>query len=540
MNLKTEAASESELVFALRDRLLADTGRPVELKETHISWVLLTEGLAYKLKKPVKFPFVNFSTLALRKHFCEEELRLNSRLAPFLYLSVVPVCGTPQAPHIGSGGQDDDEPIDYAVCMRRFPAGALLSERLAAAVPLAPDIDRFAHRLACFHGEAQRASAATAFGLPPQVVRPVLGVLQQLQPACRTGRLDALREWVDRQVPALQAAWLVRRRTGAVRACHGDLHLDNVARIGDEVIAFDCVEFDPALQWIDVMSDVAFLMMDLKAHGRADLAFRFLDGYLQCSGDYGGVRVLLFYEVYRALVRALATHLRARAGVADASTPPDYVACAERLVRHRRGACLLITHGFSGSGKSTVAGQLLEAAGAIRLRSDVERKRWFGLGPLQRSAATSLDIYTPGATRRTFDRLRDCAQEALQAGYPVIVDAAFLCRAERRAFRGLADELGVPFSILHCRSSEATLRRRVAARCEGGNDASEADLAVLERQLQSHEPLDASERAVTLELGTDDPVNHEALLARWLEPSSRRRQSAAPLRDVDAGAWPSS
>jgi predicted kinase len=264
------------------------------------------------------------------------------------------------------------------------------------------------------------------------------------------------------------------------------------------------------------MSDVAFLIMDLKARGRDDLAFRFLDKYLQLGGDYGGVRVLRFYEVYRALVRALVAHLRSRAGVADAPTSPDYLACAERLTPGDRGARLLITYGLSGSGKSTVAGQLLEAAGAIRVRSDVERKRLFGLGALQRSAATCVDIYTQEATRRTFDRLRDCAHEALRAGYPVIVDAAFLRRVERRAFRGLASELGVPFSILHCRASEAALRRRVAARGEGGDDASEADLAVLERQLQSGEPLDESERAAVLEVMTDEPVDAEALAGRWL------------------------
>jgi aminoglycoside phosphotransferase family enzyme/predicted kinase len=513
MNVKI-AASPTGLVFALRERLHADTGRPVELKETHISWVLLTDGLAYKLKKPVKLPFVDFSTPALRKHFCEEELRLNSRLAPFLYLGVVPVCGTPDAPRIG--GQKHDAPIDYAVCMRRFPQGALLSEQLAAAAPLEPALDRFADRLALFHGEAPRASGGTPFGLPQQVVQPALDVLQQLRPACSAERLDVLRRWIDRQVPALNAAWLARRRAGAIRACHGDLHLDNVARIGADVVAFDCIEFDPSLQWIDVMSDVAFLIMDLKARGRDDLAFRFLDKYLQLGGDYGGVRVLRFYEVYRALVRALVAHLRSRAGVADAPTSPDYLACAERLTAGDRGARLLITYGLSGSGKSTVAGQLLEAAGAIRVRSDVERKRLFGLGALQRSAATCVDIYTQEATRRTFDRLRDCAHEALRAGYPVIVDAAFLRRVERRAFRGLASELGVPFSILHCRASEAALRRRVAARGEGGDDASEADLAVLERQLQSGEPLDESERAAVLEVMTDEPVDAEALAGRWL------------------------
>jgi predicted kinase len=306
-----------------------------------------------------------------------------------------------------------------------------------------------------------------------------------------------------------------------VRECHGDLHLANAVLIGDEVTAFDCIEFDPALRWIDVMSDVAFLTMDLRAHGRNDLAFRFLDTYLQRSGDYPGVRVLRFYEVYRALVRGLVGRVRSRS--ADAASLPagrDYLACAQRLVQTAGGSArLLITHGLSGSGKSTVARQLLALAGAIRLRSDVERKRLFGLAALQRSAEQSVDIYTPDASRLTFDRLKECARTALQAGYPVIIDAAFLRRAERRAFQALAAELRVPFAILDCRASEAQLRQRVTARSVVGDDASEANVNVLERQLASHEPLDGDERAVALEVVTDEPVDVAALCARWLSQS---------------------
>jgi len=317
---------------------------------------------------------------------------------------------------------------------------------------------------------------------------------------------------------AHRPAALARQRSGAVRECHGDLHLANVVLIDGRLTAFDCIEFDPALRWIDVMSDVAFLAMDLKAHGRADLAFRFLDAYLQHSGDYAGVQLLRFYEVYRALVRALVCRLRAQAG-AGVPPPgePDYLACAGELARSAQGAArLMITHGLSGSGKSTMAAALLGAAGAIRIRSDVERKRLFGLGAQQRSAERRAEIYTQDATRRTFARLAECARTALQAGWPVIVDAAFLRRDERLAFRALAAELRVPFSILHCRAAEAQLRRRVAARDAEGSDASEATLAVLERQLATHEPLGQDERALALEVATDEPVDIASLCARWL------------------------
>jgi hypothetical protein len=179
-------------------------------------------------------------------------------------------------------------------------------------------------------------------------------------------------------------------------------------------------------------------------------------------------------------------------------------------------ARLMITHGLSGSGKSTLAGQLLERAGAIRLRSDVERKRLFGLTALQRSADQDLDVYTPEATRRTFERLASCARDSLRAGYPVIVDAAFLRRSERQAFRALAAGLHVPFTILDCRADETLLRQRVAARASAGADASEADLSVLERQLQWHEPLDVDEKARAIEVATDDAVDIASVCDRWL------------------------
>lgn len=514
----SRATVDPTWVHALRDRLQTDTGQPVVLVETHITWVLLAGHLAYKLKKPVRLPFVDFSTLALRKYFCEEEVRLNRRLAPALYVGVVPVCGTPLMPRIGSTGEAC-RPVDYAVCMRRFASGALLSERLAeGGGGLLPEqLDGLAQRLADFHRDAPVAPSVSPADAGEQVLAPVLKVLQQLSADGETPQLAALRAWVDAQAPALRMAWRARRTSGAVRECHGDLHLANAVLIGGQAMAFDCLEFDPALRWIDVMSDVAFLTMDLAAHGRSDLAFRFLDAYLQRAGDYDGVQVLRFYEVYRAMVRGLVSRVRAiSAGATAEVVGPDYVAYAQRLVQAAGGkARLLITHGLSGSGKSTVAGQLLEVAGAIRVRSDVERKRLHGLGALQQSAGLALDIYTPEATRRTFQRLKECARTALQAGFPVIVDAAFLRRNEREGFKALADGLGVPFAILSCQATESQLRQRITDRSIKRNDASEANIAVLERQLASHEPLDGDERASTLEIRTDGFVDAAALCVRW-------------------------
>lgn len=508
------APADPTLALALRRHLQAETGQSVTLVETHISWVLLTGSMAYKLKKPVHLSFVDFSTLAARRYFCEEELRLNRALAPDLYLDVLPVCGTQEAPRIGGEG----EAIDYVVCMCRFPDGMLLGELLASGRLEIVELDGLARRLAAFHGAAPVAMEMSGFGAQEQVERPVIDALDRLDAEFGSTRVKPLRRGVERSADGLHMAWLMRQRAGAVRECHGDLHLANVVRLNGELLPFDRIEFDPELRWIDVMGDIAFLTMDLKAHGYAGLAFRFLDRYLQHTGDYDGLPVLRFQEVYRALVRALVTRLRhGQAGSGMAPVEPDYLRCAEQLARSSDGAPrLLITHGFSGSGKSTVAGQMLEGAGAIRIRSDVERKRLFGLDALQRSVDHALDIYTPEATRRTFQRLADCARVALQAGYPVIVDAAFLRHAERVAFHALAASLQVPFAILDLRASAAQLRHRLASRVVVGVDASEAGLAVLERQFAFHEPLDARERAMAITVETEERPDTVSLCALWL------------------------
>ncbi|MGJ7573345.1 AAA family ATPase [Variovorax sp. RB2P76] len=505
---------DTTLVSALRDVLGRDTGEPVELVETHISWVLLTATLAYKLKKPVRLPFLDFTSLEARRHFCEEELRLNRRFAASLYLDVVPVRGSSESPRLAGTG----EPIDYLVRMRRFPAPSLLRDLLAAGRIEPAQLDSFGRRMAAWQEAAPRVTPPSAYASPGAIVRAATDLLAALrtQPTPISphdeDRLAALGDWLRQQAGALHMAWISRQQGGAVRECHGDLHTGNVVLLDGELTPFDCVEFDPALRWIDVMSDVAFLTMDLQAHGRRDLAFRFLDAWLQHSGDATGLQLLRFYEVYRALVRAVASGLGPRF-----ASGPDYLACAARLsAPPEGGARLLITHGLSGSGKSSIAQQLLGAAGAVRVRSDVERKRLFGLDPLERSAARGLDIYSEEATRRTFQRLRDCARGSLLAGYPVIVDAAFLRREERRSFEALAADLHVPFTILDCRAALATLHRRVAERAAAGGDASEAGPEVLARQIDRQEKLEAGERACAIEVLTDDTVDVARLAERWL------------------------
>jgi aminoglycoside phosphotransferase family enzyme/predicted kinase len=496
------SSSDSTLVNALRELLRQRDGGEVELVETHISWVLLTLRLALKLKKPVRLPFLDASTPVLRLGFCQDELRLNRRFAPGLYRAVIAVRGTPAAPGFRGAG----EPIDWLVCMRRFPPGSLLSERLERKQLQADDLLPLARYLAVLQQTAPALADSVPLGWPEQVLQAMLDVLKPLDE--QSDECGAtLRAWVDAQASVLWDAWQQRRRDGFVRECHGDLHLANIVMLGTQAVAFDCVEFAPALRWIDVMSDIAFPVMDLEARGRADLAFRFLDAWLQACGDFGGLRVLRFYVVYRALVRAMV-------GSLDPPPAADYVACALRW-QAVAAPGLLITQGVSGSGKSFLATLLLERSGAIRVRSDVERKRLFGLPALDRSGPAQPDIYTEASTRRTFDCLLEAAQVALESGFPVIVDAAFLRRSERNLFHELAMKLRVSFTILHCQAPDDVLRERIARRNAAGDDASEATLAVLDRQLLVREPLNVDESRLSIDVRTDLPMDADLLASRW-------------------------
>jgi hypothetical protein len=494
-------------IAALQRELTVQSREPVRLVETHVSWVLLCGALAYKLKKPLRLGFLDFTSVQARRHACEEEVRLNRRLAPNLYIDVVTVRGTPPEPRWHGSGPV----IDHAVRMRRFPDGALFTERLAAGGLTGAHVDRLARRIAAFHEAAPVAEADGPYGRPPDIEAAARQVLEALALHESDGALIPLSRWLDEEARRLAPVWEARRERGRVREVHGDLHLANAVVVDGDVLAFDCIEFDPALRWIDVASDAAFVVMDFLARGRRDFAFRFLDGWLERTGDHAGLPVLRHYAVYRALVRALVARLRG----APVPGEPDYPALARRLAGPG-DARLMITHGVSGSGKSFVAQRVLEQAGAVRLRSDVERKRLFGLGPLQRSATlVPGGIYTEDATRRTFATLHERARLALQSGYPTLVDAAFLRARERDSFRALAAELHVPFAILYCHARPEALRHRVEQRQRQGRDASEADVAVLEHQLETHEPLGEAERREAIVVDTGQPLDVAGIVARW-------------------------
>ncbi len=501
---QTEAiARHLAMVAALRRQLQSSSGRPVTLMQTHISSVLLAGEYAYKLKKPVALSFVDFSTLAARRHFCAEEVRLNRRTAPQIYLDVVAVTGTDATPRFGGRGPT----LDYAVRMRRFPTRDLADRRARAGRLSAVHIDRLAAEVAAFHGAAAPAPAGSDYGAPNKVLRWAREnfalCLLRLDDETRRLRLQRLARWTDDEFQRRAEFFAWRRANGFVRECHGDLHLANIVVIDGTPIPFDGIEFNPELHFIDVISDVAFTFMDLLRHGLPRLAWRFLNQYLEHSGDYDGLAGLRFYAVYRALVRAKVALIRAHQPEADSARRREGnaafakdLALAERLAE-TPPRLLALTAGLSGSGKTTVAGLLLEHLGAVRVRSDVERKRLAGLGARTRSrSAIDAGLYRPQMTSRTYARLQQVAESVLDAGYPLIVDAAFLRRHEREAQQALATRLGARFECLWCEAPPGTLRARIRRRIERDRDASDATLAVLARQCEFAELPSASERAL--------------------------------------------
>lgn len=471
----------------------------VEVIETHISTVLLGGDYAYKLKKPVDLGFLDFTCLDRRYYYCTEEVRLNRRLAPRVYLDVVPVTEDATGPRIGGEGRV----VDWAVKMRRFPQSALLGSQVQRGVPEAGLIERLADKLTRFHASAA-VSTDARYGAPERVSKRALenfdALAHTLSAQEQRVRLQWLHRWTREAAQRLAPVFEQRQEQGHVRECHGDLHLDNIIIWDGELTAFDCIEFAPDLRWIDTANDIAFTVMDLHFRAQPVAAHHLLNAYLESSGDYDALAVIPFYSVYRALVRAkIDTLLLEESRVSEVrqtimARVERYLALAEHLARPAP-AGLVITCGVAGSGKSTAAQALVERFGCIRLRSDVERKRLLGLGKhAHTGSALGSGAYTHEQTQQTYERLCVLAERVLGAGFVPVVDATFLNRAQRRRFADLANEWDADFAILALEVQPAQLRARLVQRQAGGRDASEADLEVLEQQLRQREPLDASER----------------------------------------------
>jgi aminoglycoside phosphotransferase family enzyme/predicted kinase len=475
---------------------------------------VLTGLIAYKIKKPVHFDFIDASTLQRRHFLCDEELRLNRRFAPELYLDVVPMVELNGHLRIGAAGT----PIEYAVRMREFDSSWEFDNQLVQGHVTREDMAALGRRIAGQHGNAAVAAASDEFG-GPELIRAQLlenfGLLRGYMvgtPQLRV--LEQLECWSRDTIDALAELLSQRRRSGRVRECHGDLHAGNIVRWRGHFLAFDCLEFDPRLRWIDVVSDVAFLFMDLLTHARADLGSAFLSAYIEHTGDYLGLRLLPLYGVYRALVRAKVAALGIATAVPDAqqtlrASLGARLNTAAQLMSERTPV-LLLMHGVTASGKSSVSEQLICAIGAIRMRSDLERRRPDGTDcSAQQSEGDGQDGYSAAARRRTYARLLECAESTLAGGCNAIVDATFLDRSDRQMFEAMAQRRHCPILIVSCSAARPTLEARLRMRPWRADDPSEATLAVLDSQLRAAHALSEEEllRTVLIDTGSEAGIS---------------------------------
>lgn len=471
---------------------------PVRHIETHISHIYLTGEFAYKLKKPLQNPFLDYRTLAARKKYCERELALNRRFAPDLYLDVVAVAREGTGWNLDGRG----EIVEYAVKMREFPQAALLLTQLKSGHLGSEQVRSLGAELARIHQSAPRlADLGLPFGSPAAVARDSrdnITALRELLPSAKLALVDSLGAQIEQQSANLASALGRRREEGFVRECHGDLHLGNLIWYAGRVQLFDGIEFNESFRWIDVMSDLGFVLMDLEEHGERGLANLLLNVYLEGCGDFDGLRVLGYFKVYRAMVRAKVAALRAAQQpeaerVAAWGEVDNYLACAAAELNARKPR-LVLTHGVSGSGKTYQTEPLLEVPGVIRIRSDVERKRMEGLQPGARAASRPGEgLYTASRKGVVYERLAELAEIGLAAGWNVILDATFLEEKNRQDLLGVARRLGVRAQILHFEATESVLRARLEERGRRGGDASDAGWEVLQAQLRACQPLSPDE-----------------------------------------------
>lgn len=524
-NTSPSSGTNAEPLLRLLERLqdparFTHSVETFQLIETHISYVLLTGTYAYKFKKPVDLGFLDFSTLEKRRFFCHEELRLNTRFAPSLYDTVVTITGSVDDPHINGTGPV----IDYAVRMRQFAPADRLDKVCERGELTATHIDQLADDLAAFHSSAPVAGRnsihGTAATISARVEQNFEQIAQHSDVPSSEHILKALKAWVTLKQTELQDDLTIRHHEGWIRECHGDLHLANCALIDGKVVMFDALEFAEDLRWIDPLSEVAFLYMDLDQRGHKQLARRFLNRYLENADDYQSLNLLPYYLVYRAMVRAKVAAIEShqhrndspRRNQANAQLS-DYLDRAMSYSYTPEPSPLIILQGLSGGGKSWLARKLVEALGAICIRSDVERKRLLGFDPVASTrSGVAGGAYSAEITDKVYQRLYALTYPVLDAGFPVLIDATCLRESQRAPFQRLARVAGFPFIILSVQAPDDILRSRILNRNLHERDASEATLAVLDHQQSIAEPLTDEEIQHTIVLDSSKNIDLDQLV----------------------------
>lgn len=511
------------LIDALRDpEAYPHPVRSVQVIQTHTSCVFLTGSYVYKIKKPVNFGFLDYSTAERRRHFCEQELALNQRLSPEVYLDTVPIGWQAGRLRVGAPG----EVLEWAVRMRQLPEEDLMPARLAAGTVTPAHLEQIATRLAELHATGRTDPAITAYGTSEAVSFNVEENFRQTEgltgPALPVEHLTAIQAYARRFLTDHADLLLVRMAEGRIRDGHGDLRAQNIclhAGLQGGIQILDCIEFNDRLRYGDVAADLAYLAMDLDLAGRADLRRVLVDRYCEVSSDPGLHGVLPFYQCYRAYVRgkiALLAAAEPEMPAIQRDADRQLAAAAFDLARSyaegRTTPALLITVGFSGSGKSVLARELARRLPAVRIGTDEVRKE---RAEVLSTVPLTAEHYVPAAREQVYAELYHRAGELLARGEHVLLDGTFLSPRERENAAALARDLGAEFWIVECYCPDSIIRQRLQERSRQGCSASDADRAVYEMQSSTYEPRDGIEAlglslCRRLRVGTDQPAHHSA------------------------------
>ncbi|KJH71275.1 bifunctional aminoglycoside phosphotransferase/ATP-binding protein [Aliterella atlantica] len=479
---------------------------PVELIQTHVSYVLLTGEFAYKVKKSVNFGFLDYSTLEKREHFCRQELEMNKRGAPELYLEVLPISQDNGKFVLGGSG----EAVEYVLKMRQFPQDVLLSEMFEHGRLTEAQMEELGRVVALYHANAQSSDLIRSFGEVAQVRQAIDENYEQTTKYIggpqSQAQYDETKHYTDSFFDERSQLFSSRIQNNFIRECHGDLHLRNICLWQDKILLFDCIEFNEPFRFVDVMYDVAFTVMDLQARQCPEFGNAFLNTYVEQTGDWEGLQVLPLYLSRQAYVRAKVTSfllddpgVPAQVKEEAKATAADYYKLAWEYTKPHQGRLILMS-GLSGSGKSTTAKHLARKLDAIVIRSDAVRKHLGGIALSERGGD---ELYTPEMTQKTYDRLLQLGVMLASQGFTVILDAKYDRTDLRMNAIDMADFQQIPLQIIHCNAPIEVLKERLQQR---RGDIADATADLLESQIAASDAFTPAEQPYVRSLDTSQPI----------------------------------
>jgi hypothetical protein len=505
----------SELIASLQNPgIYPEHPSKVELVQTHISAIFLTGKHVYKVKKPVNFGFLDFTTLEKRKFYCQQELELNRRLSPEIYLGVVEIRSHQGRIFLGNG---PGEIIEYAVLMRQLPSDCMMDRWLARGAITPALLQKIATKIARFHAQAETNSAIASYGNMETIRKNVEENFSQTEKyiglAISAEFFQEIKESTDQYMQNHLPLFRKRIATGKIRDCHGDLHLQHIC-LTEEILIFDCIEFNQRFRYSDVAADIAFLLMDLDFHGYPWLSADLAASYLHVSQDWPLFLLLDFYKSYRAYVRGKVISFRLDdPAISPAEKGPvlqearRYFHLALHYARRLNRPALFLTCGLMGTGKSTMARALSEALGWERLSSDTLRKELAQLSPLEhRFEKYHQGLYSPDFSQKTYEALFDRARDILNAGNSLIIDASFKKKADRQEAQALAQQSKADFLLIECQSDEREIRRRLTLRAIDKSESSDGRWELFADQKEDFEKVEGMGPDSYLPLNTQKPV----------------------------------